>query len=144
MSRVAAAAVVVLLGGLAPACAQGAPHARGPETTVRVRNFKVDAPTTVSPGRRTFVIHGGGPSLHEFNVARTDLAPDALPLAADRTVDDTSSHPGFVHLAEAEGIDIGNTKTLSVDLSAGNYVLYCNMDGHYMAGMATRLTVLPR
>ncbi|HUH49439.1 MAG TPA: sulfocyanin-like copper-binding protein, partial [Mycoplana sp.] len=32
---------------------------------------------------------------------------------------------------------------LDADLEAGTYLLFCNLKGHYEAGMATKLTVTP-
>jgi uncharacterized cupredoxin-like copper-binding protein len=79
--------------------------------------------------------------MHELNIARTDMSSKALPLAADGIIDDQNPHAGFEHLAEAEGIDIGQHASLTVNLTPGHYVLYCNMEGHYMAGMSTDFTV---
>jgi uncharacterized cupredoxin-like copper-binding protein len=44
-------------------------------------------------------------------------------------------------LDEAEGLDIGDRRTLALRLAAGNYVLYCNMEGHYLGGMHAAFTV---
>ena len=141
---VRACAAATVAAGLIAACASGTHHAAGSAAhvvDVTVENFKIDVPASVPAGLTRFVIHGAGPTMHEFNVTRTDLAPTALPLAADGTVDDTEPHPGVTHLAEAEGIDIGQTKDLTVMLTPGRYVLYCNMDGHYEAGMNAGLQV---
>ena len=56
-------------------------------------------------------------------------------------VDEEASPTTFQHLDELEGLDIGDRGTLRVHLTAGHYVLYCNMDGHYQAGMSTEFTV---
>jgi uncharacterized cupredoxin-like copper-binding protein len=133
------AAIAILAAGCSSAAAQ-APAGGVP---VIVRNFRIDAPPTVKAGDVTFDITGTGPTMHEFNIAATDLPGDQLPVAPDGTVDDTTPHAGFTHLAEREGIDIGEHKTLRVHLTPGRYVLYCNMYGHYRAGMWTTLTVTP-
>jgi hypothetical protein len=123
-------------------------HSRMPWTgavvKVSVRNFAIDAPTAVPAGAIHFVVHSAGPTMHEFNIAQTDLGADALPLAADGTVDDTKPHAGFTLVAGLPGIDLGETKTLSATLPPGHYVLYCNMDGHYTAGMSRPFTVTSR
>ena len=139
--RTAAASLVLIASALSACGGQAATRSQATKVGVDEKNFQIDLPTTLHPGRTTFVINGVGPSMHEFNVARTDLDPKDLPLADDGTVDDQNPHDNFVHVAEAEGIDIGTRKTLSVDLSPGTYVVYCNMDGHYQSGMATRVTV---
>jgi plastocyanin len=132
------AVVVVLAAGCGGG---GGGRAAGRRVAVTVRNFRIDLPATVRAGTVTFVIDGAGPTMHEFNVARTNLAQDRLPQADDGTVDDKTPHPGFVHVAEREGIDIGQHKTLTVALTPGAYVLYCNMDGHYQAGMRAPIVV---
>ena len=50
------------------------------------------------------------------------------------TVDEEG--PGIDLLDEAEGLDIDDRETLVLDLAAGNYVLYCNLEGHYLGGDA--------
>jgi uncharacterized cupredoxin-like copper-binding protein len=104
-------------------------------------NFQIVGPAHVRAGLVRFVLTGVGPTMHEFNVARTDEAPAALPLAPDGTVDDQVEHRGFEHLAEREGVDIGDHASLTVQLAPGRYVLYCNMYGHYEAGMRAELVV---
>jgi len=136
---VALVAVAAFVGG----CSGGAPPGGLLMVPITVRNFAIDAPGSVRAGPIRFEISGGGPSMHEFNVARTSYLPDALPLTDGGVVDDLTPHDGFDHLAEAEGIDIGTKKHLDLNLSPGTYVLYCNMDGHYQAGMSVRLTVTP-
>ena len=137
-SRVAAVALLAA-GCRGSAAAQSAPAG----VPVVVSNFRIDAPATVKAGDVTFAITGTGPTMHELNIAETDLPGDQLPTAPDGTVDDSSPHPGFTHLAEREGIDIGNHATLRAHLTPGRYVLYCNMYGHYRAGMWTVVTVTP-
>lgn len=134
------AAVAVLAVALA-ACSQAkaSPTAKA---SIHLRNFHIDLLGALRPGPTTFDISSAGPTMHELNIARTVFQSDKLPLAADGTVDDTEPHAGFDHLAEAEGIDIGDHASLTVDLTPGHYVLYCNMEGHYMAGMHTDFTVL--
>jgi uncharacterized cupredoxin-like copper-binding protein len=79
--------------------------------------------------------------MHEFVVARTDASAASLPLAANGTVDDHNAHAGFELIAEREGIDIGAHASLTVHLRPGHYVVYCNMYGHYRAGMHAEVTV---
>ena len=132
-------AVALALG----ACGSGGAHSKatGPTAAVRLRNFAIDAPATVPAGDVTLRIFSAGPTMHELNVARTTLARDALPVAANGLVDEEASPTTFQHLDELEGLDIGDRGTLRVHLTAGHYVLYCNMDGHYQAGMSTEFTV---
>ena len=116
-----------------------------PTVDVTEKDFKIEIPSTIPTGNVTFVIHSDGPTLHEFNVARTDLANLTSLRASDDSLNDApdTPNPHFIHdpAWEIEGIDIGMTKRLTVpidhlDTSKGwHYVFYCNMDGHFMAGM---------
>ena len=109
---------------------------------VDLANFKITVPAHVHGGLVKFELTSVGPTMHEFNEVRTDRAPSALPLAADGTVDDQNPHADFDHLAEREGVDIGSHASLVVRLTPGHYVVYCNMYGHYQAGMSAEVTVL--
>jgi hypothetical protein len=105
---------------------------------VTVKNFAIQLPSVIPTGRVTFRVHGDGPTLHEFNVARSDLGPRDLPLAEDDTVNDGQNTSRFFWVGQVEGIDIGMTKTFTTNITAGHYDFYCNMDGHYMAGMSAQ------
>jgi uncharacterized cupredoxin-like copper-binding protein len=98
-------------------------------------------PLTVVPaGTVSFRLLNQGPTTHEFIVVRTDRAPDKLPLQRDGlTVNEDA--PGIDLLDEAEGLDIDDRQTLVLDLAAGHYVMYCNLEGHYLGGMHAALTV---
>jgi uncharacterized cupredoxin-like copper-binding protein len=96
-------------------------------------------PATATAGTVDFEISNAGPSVHEFVVFQTDLAPDQLPVNDDGTVNEEGK--GVTHIDEVEDIAVGATESLSVDLDAGNYVLICNLPGHYQAGMHTAFTV---
>jgi hypothetical protein len=129
-------ALALGLGACSHAKAQQGALAR-----VHLENFKIGIASTLPAGLTTLAIFSAGPTMHELNVVRTDRAAKDLPLAADGTVDDQNSHSDFDHLDEAEGIDIGQHRNMTLNLSPGHYVLYCNMEGHYQAGMATAFTV---
>ena len=87
-------------------------------------------------GSTTFDITNDGPSTHEFVVFKTDLAQDALP------VDGSTVTEGTLDLVdEAEDIAPGVGTSLTVDLEPGSYVVICNIEGHYTAGMHAALTV---
>jgi len=93
----------------------------------------------VPAGTVSFRILNHGPTSHEFILVRTDLAPDKLTLQDDGlTVDEEAR--GIDLLDEAGGLDIDERQTLVLDLTAGNYVMYCNLEGHYLGGMHAELT----
>ena len=117
------------------------PTPRGAPMNVLLEDFKVREDAAVVPaGTVRFRIVNQGPTTHELNVIRTARAPDKLPLQRDGlTVNEDA--PGLDHLDEAEGLDIGDRRTLVLQLAAGNYVLYCNIEGHYLGGMHAAFTV---
>ena len=108
---------------------------------VLLEDFKVrQDPAVVPAGTVSFRIRNQGPTSHEYIVVRTDRAPDKLPLQRDGlTVNEEA--PGIDLLDEAEGLDIDDRQTLVLDLAAGHYVMYCNLEGHYLGGMHAALTV---
>jgi uncharacterized cupredoxin-like copper-binding protein len=45
------------------------------------------------------------------------------------------------HLGEVSELEPGKTGALRLDLKPGNYLLFCNIPGHFMAGMWTSFTI---
>jgi uncharacterized cupredoxin-like copper-binding protein len=117
------------------------PTPRGTPVNVLLHDFTLRRDVDVVPaGTVRFRILNQGPTTHELSVIRTDRAPDKLPLQRDGlTINEDA--PGMDFLDEAEGLDIGDRRTLALRLAAGNYVLYCNMEGHYLGGMHAAFTV---
>ena len=117
------------------------PPVSGTPVNVLLEDFKVRQDAAAVPaGTVSFRIRNQGPTTHEFIVVRTDRAPDELPLQGDGlTVNEEA--PGIELLDEVEGLDIDDRQTLVLDLAAGNYILYCNLEGHYLGGMHAAFTV---
>ena len=117
------------------------PTPRGTPVNVLLDDFTLRRDVAVVPaGTVRFRILNQGPTTHEVSVIRTDRAPDKLPLQRDGlTINEDA--PGMDFIDEAEGLDIGDRRTLVLRLAPGNYVLYCNMEGHYLGGMHAALTV---
>jgi uncharacterized cupredoxin-like copper-binding protein len=133
----AALAVVVLL----TVERRQEPAPLGTPVNVRLEDFKVRRDAAVVPaGTVSFRILNQGPTSHEFKVVRTDLAPDKLPLQRDGlTVNEDA--PGIDLVDEVGGLDIDDRQNLALRLAPGNYVFYCNFEGHYLGGMYAALTV---
>jgi len=101
---------------------------------------------SATAGTVTFDVTNTGPDdVHEFVVIKTDLAPDALPTNKDGTVDEEAA--GLEPQGEVEDVAVGDTQSLTLDLSAGNYVFICNIyeddthESHYQEGMRVAFTV---
>jgi len=105
------------------------------ETDVQHMYMKVD-PTSVAAGTVTFTVTNEGVKKHEFVVLQTDANPDKLTVEGDEVVEDDYDSPG-----EIGDLPAGATDTLTLDLPAGNYVLICNLKGHYRMGMYAPFTV---
>ena len=124
-----------------PATASTAAHG---SVDVTVKDFSIKAARpTVRAGEVVLHLHNLGPSTHEFNVDRTDLAADALPLQSDGlTVNEDA--PGLHRIDSVEQLDLGASADLTVKLKPGHYVLWCNLEGHYLGGMRYPLDVVER
>jgi uncharacterized cupredoxin-like copper-binding protein len=140
MLRLMTLAAVFVLAAFAAGC--GGSDEGTVNATLKDFAITVD-PTTAPAGDVTFDITNDGPSQHEFVVFKTDLAPDQLPMTEDENgvpiVDEEGE--GVEHVDEVEDINSGSSDTLAVSLTAGNYVLICNLPSHYQQGMHTALTV---
>lgn len=102
-------------------------------------DFKIELSTTSAPaGEVTFEVKNDGPSVHEFVVFKTDLAPDALPTDDSGDVAESDE---FAPVDEIEDIADGANPKLTVNLEAGDYVIICNVAAHYRQGMRTSFTV---
>jgi uncharacterized cupredoxin-like copper-binding protein len=133
----AALAVVVLL----TVERRHEPAPLGTPVNVRLEDYKVQPDAAVVPaGDVSFHILNQGPTTHELVVVRTDRAPDKLPLQRDGlTVNDKA--PGVDLVDEIASLDIDDRQTLAARLTPGQYVMYCNFEGHYLGGMHASLTV---
>jgi uncharacterized cupredoxin-like copper-binding protein len=94
------------------------------------------SPATAAAGTVRFDVENAGTLVHEFEVFRTDLQPDALPTDG-AVVDDE----GLEAIDEVEDVAPGTSTALTVDLSSGSYVLICNLPDHYAKGMHAGFTV---
>jgi uncharacterized cupredoxin-like copper-binding protein len=113
----------------------------GTPVNVLLEDFKIRQDTAVVPaGTVSLRILNQGPTTHEVNVIRTDRDPGKLPLQRDGlTVDDEAE--GIDAIDDVGGLDIDDRKTLVLRLAPGHYVLYCNLEGHYLGGMHAALMV---
>ncbi len=122
-----------------PACGGGGGGGGGGGIAVKLAEWSVTVdPASAPAGTVTFNVENGGANVHELVVFKTELAEDALPVVGD-AVDETA--PDLTLVDEVEDIAPGGTATLTVDLEPGNYVLICNISGHYSRGMHAAFAV---
>jgi uncharacterized cupredoxin-like copper-binding protein len=94
----------------------------------------------VPAGLVTFRVHNSGPSTHEFLVDRSDVPADALPLQPSQLSVNEES-PLLDNLGELREVRLGSTRELTLRLQPGQYVVFCNLEGHYRGGMYAALEV---
>jgi uncharacterized cupredoxin-like copper-binding protein len=93
---------------------------------------------TAKAGVVKFGIRNLGTMVHDFDLIKTDLAPDKLPI-------DTASAKAVTDGLVKQMINIaqGRVTTVDANLAPGHYVIICNVASHYQLGMRTELTVQP-
>jgi uncharacterized cupredoxin-like copper-binding protein len=129
-----AAALVVL-----SSCSSSGRDASWSTVGITLKDFSIHTSAlTVKPGGVAFDIYNKGPATHEFVVARTDLRDDQLPIAADGLNIDEDA---LALIGEISDVHVWTNYTLELRLSPGRYVLFCNLDGHYLGGMTGTLLV---
>ena len=110
----------------------------GAAINATVKDFAIAIdPAEIAGGEVTFSISNEGPSAHEFVVVETDDAPGDLPVEDGEVTEDDLNVIG-----EAEDIAPSTSADpLTLTLPAGNYVIICNLPGHYQQGMNVGLKV---
>ena len=97
--------------------------------------------TSVPAGKITFdVVNDSKDIIHEFLVAPVTADQKDLPYIVDENrVDEEAAS----YLGEVSELDPGKSGSLTVDLAAGSYIVFCNIPGHFINGMWSILTVTP-
>ncbi len=109
-------------------------------TTVQAteHEFAISLPVAEAPaGEVKFEVSNAGSVPHNFYVIKTDLAPDALPVAGGKI---DASKVDVVANTSAD-IAPGSSETVTANLAAGNYVVVCDVPGHYQLGMHAAFVV---
>ena len=121
-------------GGNAAAAAPSGPTS----VDVTETNFKISLSTaTVPAGKVTFHVTNKADSIpHQFAVIKSDQPADQLPTSNGK-VDTTNLNV----IGSTDNIQTGKNQDLTVDLSAGKYVVICNLPSHYQNGMYATFTV---
>ncbi len=78
---------------------------------------------------------------HELVLFKTDDDPASLPVSGDEVDEEALAEQGAEEAGEIEDVPPGQTKEGSFDLTAGKYVMFCNLPAHYEQGMYGSFTV---
>ncbi len=103
----------------APAASSPAASLTSDATPITVRDFKFDTPDVTVAGTVALAVTNAGPTIH------------------DLTIRDDS---GKV-LGETADLRPNASETLTVDLPAGSYTIFCAVPGHESLGIKGTLTV---
>jgi uncharacterized cupredoxin-like copper-binding protein len=130
---------VALLAVGTSSCSSNRLAAVGTRVIVVEHDFGIStAPAQVPAGLVTLHIENRGPSTHELILDRTPLESESLPLRRNGLQVDESDEKLTV-VSSLTAIRVGTSRDLTVWLVPGHYVLFCNLEGHYLGGM--RLTI---
>jgi uncharacterized cupredoxin-like copper-binding protein len=106
------------------------------DVAVHMQDYKVILSVpTAKAGTVKFGIKNEGGMEHSFELIKTDLPFDKLPTTADAK----AKEDGLVK--QVKSLAVGKVEVVTADLAAGNYVIICNVAGHYQLGMRAALTV---
>ena len=111
----ASAAVGSAPAGSAPAGSAAATDA----TPITVRDFRFDTPDVTVTGVVSLAVTNAGPTVHDLSIR-----------------DDAAKLRG-----ETADLTAGASETLTVDLPAGTYTMFCALPGHESLGIKGTLTV---
>ncbi len=95
-----------------------APDSAKGTVDVKLTEFKIEMPSSVSAGATTFKVTNAGTETHGFEIEGNGIEKEIKPK-----------------------LKKGNSGSLQLDLKPGAYKVYCPVDGHKMKGMSLELTV---
>jgi uncharacterized cupredoxin-like copper-binding protein len=131
-------APLLALAMVLASCA-GPPEAAPSDSQVvaEMTDFKITVNVpSVKAGRTKIGVRNLANMEHSFEVLKTDLAHDKLPVdgASAKAKEDGK-------VGEIKSVPAGKSGAVTIDLAPGKYVLICNVPGHYQLGMHTAFTV---
>ena len=131
---------LVALAFLVAACANSAAEApSGSQVVATLTDYKITVTVpSVKAGTIKIGVRNLGAMEHSFQVLKTDIPPDKLPVdgASAKAKEDGK-------VGEIASIPAGKSSAVTLDLAPGKYVFICNIASHYQLGMHAGFTVDP-
>ncbi|MBI2256478.1 MAG: copper resistance protein [Proteobacteria bacterium] len=94
---------------------------------------------SVPAGKITFVVKNDAMATnHEMVVIKLKNKNDEIPMMKGKHRVDEDK---LKSMGEVEDVEPGKSGEMSADLKAGDYLLLCNLKGHFEAGMTSHFTV---
>ena len=120
-------------------CAETDTVSRAPHTLVHIseKDFRIVVePGRIPAGDVELVVRNQGPDTHELIMVRSSSSQPQL-RRDGLTVDEEA----LQEVGAAEGVHPHGVQRVRLRLAPGRYELFCNMAGHFMAGMHGELVV---
>jgi uncharacterized cupredoxin-like copper-binding protein len=131
------AMLLIACGGNNGETSDGTSKTAGTKVVAVLKEFTIEPDkTSVPAGSVTFEAQNKGTTPHELVVLQSDLAADKLTVKEGKVDESTVKV-----VDEIEEFDAGKTASKTMNLTAGRYILICNVVAHYVAGMYTTFTV---
>jgi uncharacterized cupredoxin-like copper-binding protein len=114
----------------------------GTATVIKMGEFYFNPKNaTAKAGSTVIEAPNLGKTEHELVLFKTNMNPAKLPTEASGGVDEEKMDKVAEEAGEIPDVEAGKTKSEEFDLTPGEYVMFCNLPGHYAAGMYGTLTV---
>ena len=126
---------LALIVGACTSPAESAPS--GSQVVAELTDYKITVNVpSVKAGKIKIGVRNLASMEHSFQVLKTDLAPDKLPVdgASAKAKEDGK-------VGEIPSIPAGKSASVTLDLTPGKYVFICNVASHYQLGMHTGFTL---
>ena len=111
----------------------------GSQVVAELADYKITVNVSSTKGGSVKIgVRNVGAMEHSFEVIKTDLAPDKLPVdgASAKAKEDGK-------IGEIASIAAGKSAAVTVNMPPGKYVFICNIASHYQLGMHAGFTVEP-
>ncbi len=107
------------------------------------------SPATAPAGNVTFVVKNAGTIVHEAVVLKTNVPYDRLPVtyagdppAPVKVGGNKVSEDANIGETGDPDLEPGKSRSFTIkNMTAGNYVIVCNLAGHYTHGMRAPFTI---